>query len=191
MHRTTSLLVLAGLLTPAVAKADSDGYYCAGPGYLAYETQFSTQSSGHLLHIVQFSRSKGIVVLEPIELEAFPVHGMTCGETVIQLTGGPTEYAVDITNPRQPHVRGTPATSALSGEGASNLGLWSREGVIDLESDAEPGAFQLVISRVDRKVAGGIEHYTVSRLIHRDPWPGGSVLDSHLLFEGIFLETVN
>ena len=75
MHRTTSLLVLAGLLTPAVAKADSDGYYCAGPGYLAYETQFSTQSSGHLLHIVQFSRSKGIVVLEPIELEAFPVHG--------------------------------------------------------------------------------------------------------------------
>lgn len=187
MHRISSLLALAALLTPAVAAADSDGYYCAGPGYLAYETQ----SSGHLLHVVQFSRSEGIVALDPIELEPFQVHGMTCGATVIDITGGRTAYAVDITDPHRPHVRGTPATSALSGEEASNLGLWSREGVIDLESDAEPGVFQLVISQVDREVAGGSEHYTISRLIRRDPWPGGSVLESHLLFEGIFFETVN
>lgn len=191
MGRTASVVVVAALLTPAVAAADSDGYYCAGPGYVAYETRFSTPSAGHLLHVVRFSRSEGIVALDPIALEDFQVRGMTCGETVIQLTGGRTEYAVDITNPHRPDVRGTPATSALSGAGAANLGHWSREGVIDLESDAEPGTFQLVISRVDREVNGGIEHYTISRVIRRDPRPGGLVLDSHLLFEGIFLETVN
>jgi len=40
-------------------------------------------------------------------------------------------------------------------------------------------------------VAGGIEHYTVTELIRREPRPGGRILTSQRLFEGIFLETVD
>jgi hypothetical protein len=72
-----------------------------------------------------------------------------------------------------------------------NLGLWSKEIVIDLEGDALPGEFHLVVSRVSRPRPGATEHYTTSRLIRRRVEPGGRIVASVTLFEGIFLETVD
>ena len=86
-------------------------------------------------------------------------------------------------------------TRVASGNSASaeqkNLGHWSREGVIDLESDAAPGEFQLVI-KVSRPVTGGVDHYTTTQIIRRDPAVGlERILQSVRLFEGIFRETVD
>jgi len=49
----------------------------------------------------------------------------------------------------------------------------------------------LVISRVSRPVAGGIEHYTVTELIRREPQPGGRILASLRPFECMFVKTVD
>ncbi len=191
MHRTGAVLFLAVLLTPAIAMADSDGYYCLGRGYVAFETRFSTPASGHLLHVQQFSRAQGIVALPAIALEDFQVQGMTCGATVVALTDGTTRYAVDLADPRRPVVTTEAAPFDPNAPTPANLAHWARDTVIDLEGDGLMGQFQLVISRVSRTVTGGIEHYTFSQLVRRDPEPGGFILESALLFEGIFLETVD
>jgi hypothetical protein len=191
MRRTIAILFLAVLLTPTIAVADSDGYYCVGRGYIAFETRFSTPASGHLLYVVRFSRSQGIVALSPIALDDFQVQGMTCGPTAVALTDGTTRYAVNLAELGRPVVTTEAMPFDPKTPTPANLGHWARDTVIDLEGDGPPGQFQLVISRVSRTITGGIEHYTFSRLVRRDPKPGGFILESASLFEGIFLESVD
>jgi hypothetical protein len=73
----------------------------------------------------------------------------------------------------------------------TNSGNWSRERVIDLEAEGQPGEFQLVISRASRRAAAGIEHYTVKQFIRRETKPDGRILAVQKIFEGVFLETIN
>jgi hypothetical protein len=80
MRRGWVLATAAVALFPSLAHADSDGYYCIGPGFVAYEMSSSGAASGHWLHIVRVSAAKGIVRLPPIALPEFQVHGMTCRE---------------------------------------------------------------------------------------------------------------
>lgn len=185
MHRATLFLSL--LLAPAVARADSDGYYCTGRGYIAWETRLD--HPGHQLHIVRFSRDGGLARLAPVALEEFQVHGMKCGDVAVELTGGGKVHTVDLSDATRPVV----STRVASGSASApqlNLGHWSREGVIDLESDAALGEFQLVISKVSRPVSGGVDHYTVTQVVRRDPAAGlERIQDSIQVFEGIFRET--
>jgi hypothetical protein len=87
MLRGWVLAIAAVALFPSLAHADSDGYYCIGPGFVAYELSSSGAASGHWLHIVRVSASKGIVRLPPIALPEFQVHGMTCRENAVDLDG--------------------------------------------------------------------------------------------------------
>jgi hypothetical protein len=191
MPRISTVLLLLLLLSPTVAVADSDGYYCAGRGYVAYETRLSTPASKHLLHVVQFSGRQGIVKGPPIVLEDFQVHGMKCRPTVIEVVGWTTRYSVDIADLSHPVIKAEAVAFDPKASESLNLGHWSKEVVIDLEGDALSGEFQLVVSRVSRRRTGGIEHYTISQVIRRQTEPGGRIVDSLDLFEGIFLETVD
>ena len=184
------IITLLGLVCPATAVADSDGYYCIGPGYIAYETRYATQPSQHQLHVVRFSSRDGIVTMPPIVLEDFQVHGMNCQGTVIELRAWARRYTVDIADPSHPTITAgsTPLVGRPSPSG--NLGHWSTEGVVDLAGDTTP-EFQLVIARVARPVTGGIEHYTTSALIRRNTTPRGVIRESLTVFQGIFLETVD
>ena len=188
--RGASLLLILFLLTPAPARADSDGYYCTGRGYIAWETRLETAE--HQLHIVRFSRDGGLVRQASIRLEEFQVHAMTCAEQSVELVGGGKHHTVDLSNVARPAVTTRAASGNSAGVEQMNLGHWSREGVIDLESDAAPGEFQLVISKVSRRVTGGVDHYTVTQIIRRNPAAGlERILQSIRLFEGIFRETVD
>lgn len=190
--RIRSLLLILPLIAPATARADSDGYFCTGRGYIAWETRFDTLPAGHRLHVVRFSRAGGLVRSEPIPLEDFQVHAMSCRETSVELTGWTTRYTVDLLNPAQPVVTARAGAPGSADEPQRNLGHWSREGVTDLESDGAADEFQLVISRVSRRVTGGIEHYTVTQIIRRDLRPGvPRILEAIKVFEGVLRETVN
>ncbi|HEY2433534.1 MAG TPA: hypothetical protein VGI12_12735 [Vicinamibacterales bacterium] len=187
-----TLVTIAMLLScPAAARADSDGYYCAGRGYVAYETRLGATGPQHVLHVVRISRTSGIGQTQDIPLADFQTHGMRCGDAVIELDAFTVRYLVDVSAPERP--RTTTENAVLDPQRTSqvNLANLARAGVIDLEADGPQGEFQLVISRVSRRVAGGIEHYTVTELIRREPRPGGRILASQRLFEGIFLETVD
>ena len=189
MVRVVTLLFAVPLVVPQLARADSDGYYCIGHGYVAYETRFSSQPSKHLLHVIRFSSTEGIVRIAPIALEDFQVHGMTCHATEIELDAWTAEYVVDIADLQRPTITSRPKPAGPGRGGQAGVGHWSQEGIVDLQGDAQPGEFQLVIARVSRRLQGGVEHYTISQVIRRDR--GGRILASLELFSGIFLETVD
>ena len=186
MVRVITVLFVVAVISPPLARADSDGYYCVGRGYIAYETRFSTQPSQHLLHVIQFSSTQGIVRIAPIALENFQVHSMTCHATAIELTGWTTRYLVDISDVQRPAITSGPKPG---GPGPGEAGRLNRLGVIDLQGDARPGEFQLVIAGVSRPYKGGVTHYRLSQLIQWDP--RGRILASHNVFTGIFVETAD
>ena len=194
MVRLTCAVALGLLLAPTQALADSDGYYCTGSGYLAFETRFAAGSSGHLLHVVRFSRADGLTRLPPILLEDFQVHGIRCLGDAVELQGGRTIYAVALSDPGGPAIRTRRVAPGDDIAGpTANLGYWAQPGVVDLGAEgAASGEFALVITRVSREVTTGMEHFTSSVLMTRDRRPGPPrVRHSLLLFFGSFLETVD
>ena len=192
----TRLCLLVALLLsciPAVASADSDHYYCAGPGYLAYESRLQYDAPGHELHVVRFSRAGGITVLPPIPLDDFQVHDMTCGATTVELRSSRMVYVVDLAAAGGPRVgsRAIRADERPSGS-TPNLGHYAKPGVVDLASDGAPGEFQLVITRAGRSIEGGLERFTISEVVRRDVETGFTrILASQRVFQGVFFETVH
>lgn len=192
-RRTALAVVLAGLavaILPTTASADSDGSFCVGRGYLAYETRFA--AGGHLVHIVRFAPGTGIVTTEPIPIEDFQVHVMTCAADSVALDGTQTGVSVGLANRRV--VTGKPSVDTTPAPPASNLGHWAKERIVTLSGDGNtPVEFLLVIARVSRRVAAGIEHYTTTHVIQ---YGRGAEMQKHVMasvkvFEGMFLETVD
>jgi hypothetical protein len=63
------------------AYADSDGYYCIGRGYLAYQFGFAPPSPGpHRLSVIRAEGTSGIQPTAVLALPQFQVQGMRCGE---------------------------------------------------------------------------------------------------------------
>ena len=188
-----TLLLLAGLVLclPRLAHADSDFYYCAARGYLAYETRLGTKPLKHELHIVRFGNG-GIVAAAPIVLDEFQVHGMTCRAGAVEIHGWERTYSVDIRNVMRPSVRSRAAAfDPRKSPAADNLGHLAKPGVIDLEADGS-SRYQLVIARVSHPRAGGIEHHTVTRLVRRTSnRPGSAIVSARQLFAAVFLETID
>lgn len=181
-------IVAMGALAQPV-RGDSDGYFCTGRGYIAYETQLVSPSGKHELHIIRFSTAEGITAIPAVELDRFQVHGMRCHQDEVELVGWNETFTVDLSD--------TTVTSRAGGaagrrNGATqNLGHWSRPQVVELEA-CGADQFQLVIARFsDGGKNKGIEHHTVSRVIQRRPEVGGEIVHSLQLFEGVFHETID
>lgn len=190
-HMRVCIIVLAwSVLSTDTAFADSDAYFCASRGYLAFETRSGTPGK-HELHIVRFGAA-GISAPAPIALDDFQVHGMTCRAGQIEIQGWDRASTVDITNAAKPAITSrVQAYNASQSRPAENLGHLAKPQVIDLEADGA-NRFQLVIARVSKPLKGGIEHHTVTRIIQRaSDRPGSTTRASRTLFEGIFLETVD
>lgn len=188
------VLGLFGARSPLVA--DSDGYYCIGRGYLAYELRWTGPANAHELRIVRYSEAVGIVELTPLVLEDFQVHEMTCFEDSIEVEGWTIGYTIDLSGldaPRATHrASRLEAGRDVTGEPMGNLGHWGRAGVADLRSDAVAGTFQLVLARAERSMDGGMERYTLTRLIRRAPKVGAERSEEAvILFEGIFFEPIH
>lgn len=167
MRRGWIFTTAAVLLFPGVAQSDSDGYYCIGPGFVAYEMSFSAAPSGHWLHIVRVSAEKGIVRLPAIPLPEFQVHGMTCREHSVDLDGWTTRYSISLDSNGQATVTSTPAEPTARGAQQQNLGMGARPGVTDIPSDGFHGEFQLIIAEAVRPTSRGTERFTVTQIWRR------------------------
>ena len=192
--RVVLALALLGLCRSAPAFADSDGYFCIGPDYLAYETRFSQGKTGHLLHVVRFNPDSGFVVGSPVALEDFQVHDMTCRSGFVDVEGFAEGFSVAIDGSNlSPAAARTTRFTPENPSALKNLGLWAKEAMIDLPGGGFPEEFQLVISRTSRNVRQAVEHYTITHLIRRDPMRpiGEQIVESLKIFEGIFRETVD
>src|SRR4029077_19139662 len=81
----TVVLVLSPFCA-GTEQADSDGYYCVGRGYLAYQFGFAAPSpKPHRRSVIRFSGTSGIELPVVLDLPQFQVHGMQCGEEWIDV----------------------------------------------------------------------------------------------------------
>lgn len=167
MRRGWVLATAAVLLFPGLVHADSDGHYCLGPGFVAYEMRSSEAAPRHKLHIVRVSASKGIVRLPPIALPEFQVHGMTCRENGVDVDGWTTRHRVALDSNGQATITSTAVEPSPKGAEQRTLGMGARPGVTDIPSDGVPGEFLLVIAEAVRTTSRGAERFTVSQIWRR------------------------
>jgi hypothetical protein len=101
--RWTRAVCFAALLAPSAALADSDGYFCVGPGYLAYQFGMSGPPvAPHRLFVVRLN-SDGIASdTMSFELPQFQVHGMLCGATDIRVAAYDAIYTVSLDRSQKP-----------------------------------------------------------------------------------------
>ena len=104
--RTMRFPILAAALLLVVtgsAHADSDGYYCVGPDYLAYQFGLAAPPvRPHRLYVVRVGGDAGISETVVVELQQFQVHGMRCGASSIELLAFDATHVVDLDGQRRP-----------------------------------------------------------------------------------------
>jgi hypothetical protein len=141
------------LLLAAPTWADSDGYYCIGPDYLAYQFGLAAPPiAPHHLYVVRLGGKDAMSKPATIEMPQFQVQGMHCGGDAVQLEAFDGLYTVHLDPLRRP-VRcefaraedGRPRTilwgshaARLGGFGFSTNGLASeRRSLMNLASGHE------------------------------------------------------
>jgi hypothetical protein len=132
MGKVIATLVLVAVCGPAVASADSDGYYCIGRGYLAYQFGFAAPPvAPHRLHIVRFG-SSGLRAPIVFDLPQFQVQGIVCSDRTVRLAAYNATYTVYLDEESRPlrydaiertDVGHTPPEFVGHSD---NLGAWSR-----------------------------------------------------------------
>src|SRR5262245_12842868 len=179
--------------------ADSDGYYCAAPGYLAVEFRSAVGTpsiSSHVLKILRFDDELGLCWAGEIVAEDFQPHAMTCGAKGIVFEGagnsrrGLVTYVVEFDStgwPRIQSVSNDPAYVFVPRESLPNLGLWAKPGVTLLPSMSKTHQFQLRVTERTRRQDGAILHD--KRTVIEELDGSGHVVRSLQLTEGTQIET--
>jgi hypothetical protein len=196
-------LISAGLMlslfafatTPA--RADSDGYYCVGRGYLAYQFNgLSTTTEGHTLYLLQFDPEMGFFGPSSFALEPFQVHGMRCLDDAVDLLAWDRIYRIDRDGQEQPRidqVEPQPEDAIFPDFTSDNLGNWALASqTIPLKTASGRFSFELVIEQhtdpKSNRSPGVIRHQTRSYLRQKDA--KGTVLEQEI-FSGNREETVD
>lgn len=137
----TALSALALVALAAPVRADSDGYYCASPGVLAWQVAFSGGPDGrpprdsdggpaHRLYIIRYGPGIGLPEPVSVDLPAFQSHGMRCGQDTVHVAGWEAVHAVALSGPGAPRiaeVRAHPPGQVPEGyHEQGNLGTWYR-----------------------------------------------------------------
>jgi hypothetical protein len=129
-----SALLVAALLLGwgGSSRADSDGCYCVGPAYIAYELSLSLPNGGHVLYVVPLGDSAGVGRSISVELPEFQVHGMRCDTSHVELLGWDSLYTARFRGAHPfPVARVAPwvdqgtSRRVPSAYSVSNLGAWS------------------------------------------------------------------
>lgn len=197
MSRTTlRFALLATLLMAAFARADSDGYYCAGPDFIAWQIRFDAAdlAGPHVVRAVRFGSAGGFVSLGEVVLEDFQPHELSCKQERILLGGWatmPVEYEIAVAQNLRivRHERFPDREFSPPAAPPSNLGNWSQPGEIVLLAEQDGTEVRLVTTRSSEPREGGIVHRHRAELqrVARD----GEVTDRRVIFDGERLETVD
>ena len=123
-------LLVPALLFPKAAYADSDGYCCTGPGYLAYQFGLAAPPVGeHRLYVIPVYGGEGVPEPVVLSLPQFQVHGMLCGENWIEVASFTDVYRVTLDATKRPlsydivrSLRGQAIPSEFISSQQQNLG---------------------------------------------------------------------
>ncbi len=175
------------------AHADSDGYYCIGPNYLAYQLSLGPKSPGHFLYVVSLPDSASLRPPTKVQLPRFQVHGMRCSASSVQLLGWDSLYTVKL-NSSRPSVVTQVAPWTKQGTSRQpppdyaqlNLGGWNpaakagRPDTIALRVQSTASRFLLVIDV--RATEQPCAYKVVTRLLQLDA--ASHVVATLKLFDG-------
>jgi hypothetical protein len=101
--RAWMTLMLPVLFMAGPAWSDSDGYYCVGRDYLAYQFGLAAPPiASHHLYVIRFGGEQGISEPSIIELPQFQVQGMLCAESTVELEAYDGLYVVQLDSRRRP-----------------------------------------------------------------------------------------
>ena len=101
--RVIAVTILLGFAGGGTAYADSDGYYCAGRRYLAYQFGFAAPPAGpHRLFVVRFGGASGIEAPVAFDLPQFQVQGIVCDERAVRLAALDAVYTVHLDESGRP-----------------------------------------------------------------------------------------
>ena len=190
------LLVFATLLVARAASADSDTYFCDGPGYLAYELrEWSAPERRHVLKIVFVGGADGISDPQTVPLDDFQLHGMKCEPRRILLLGWDRSFTVALSNGRSPTV--TSAEARAAGGVPNDYRVESFTGTrqsrsLTIPSPRPEHTYQLEIAYRENRPAGQqglILHETTSTLVEMDP--SGRVLRRKVVHTGTAQEVIH
>ena len=200
MYMTKEIIPLClALITVGVgeAHADSDGYYCTGPGYVAYELRgWNWYTMGqHIVRVVKFANGK-VAWAGDVAVKDFQPHLMKCDTSRVTIGGydrGWLEYEIDVK--AQPSItaeRAAPDRQFKPGEHAPlpNLGNWSRSSTVPLVGDPTDQAVYQLDILVTQDQANPRCRDRVSRLVLKRN-AGQRVAQQFVLYEGRSCETVD
>jgi hypothetical protein len=143
------LLMVLTLGVPTATPAETDGYYCVGRDYLAYQLNQPTDSSKQTLILLRLDGQQGGTETRRFEIEAFPVFGMRCLTDAVDLLAGDRIHRITLTNRETPDlgaVEPQPEDSLLPDFTSESLsGGTTASRTIPLA--AADGRFTLVIER--------------------------------------------
>ncbi len=182
------------LLFPQIAEADSDGYYCTGTGYLAYQLRAALTegvTGQHVVRVVRFG-PEGIRFAGEVSLPEFQPHKLVCGESQVRIggwMGRPVEYVIDVTESPKLAYEVSDPSQAMHGSVLANLGAWARPGTVRLTSTDQGYTYRIAIGTVTEPGGGGLLHHVTTVLERVDG--EGNVVDSLELYRGTREESVD
>jgi hypothetical protein len=196
--------ILIGLLltlaTALPAAADSDGYFCVGPDYLAMEFRsFNTPglAGPHVLKVLRFEEGRGPRWSGEVIVEDFQTHILRCEPTNVFIEGagnpgiGWVSYTVAVGLFGVPSIvahTNDPAHVFLPAEEPPHdLGNWARPGVIPLPLERLSHHFQLRITETSSRKGREIRHD--KRTVLEEMGDGGRVIRSLPISEGTLYES--
>jgi hypothetical protein len=185
-----ALGLTAGLVPPA--HADSDGFYCIGHGYVAYEGRgLSIPAETHTVFIVKVGGQEGISDPITVTIEEFHVNGMYCGGELIVFRNG---HAIDISDIDRPRYLGLRPELAIPQDSQSgNLAFHYDTGAYTIPSDDDRHYYSLVMFYVEeslvREGGGIIMHHMIARVTQATAW--GDFIRSRIIHDGITIETID
>jgi hypothetical protein len=131
--RVCTLAIMVFLGVSATAWADSDGYYCVGRDYIAYQFGFAPPPTAqHRLYVIRVGGVAGIEEPAILDLPQFQVHGLLCNERTVQIASWDAIYTVQLDSTLRPvHYEKAPwadhqHTPPQFVGHQQNLGGWSR-----------------------------------------------------------------
>jgi len=194
LNRAAALALAATAFTTSQARSDSDGYFCVGEGYIAYEMAYSIPTDGHQLSILTPASDK-IAAQRDISLPKFQVHGMVCEEDAIILRDFSGIFIVDLDTEvvTRGKAKAGPALAAQPGNLVhgrwGNLAKEMNSQIIPLPGWPENSIYELhIVNYQVRPNKHLILHYTISQLIRINE---STFAEGQLIYSGNQQETID
>lgn len=184
------LALIASFLLAGIASADSDGLFCSGNTYIAWESRSFYSDGVHRLNIIPLSDEMGIGPEISIILPDFQAFSMRCDAAQVSVQSLSDIYKVDVSDWRAYRYIGmSPCSDCRNQAKEPVANLTSAEShLLPIHSASGRIEFKLEFTREIKGGRGIFEHTTIAKLIKT---ADGYFSDSRIILAETQMETID